>query len=98
MMEFSDKKSAEMVRVGIDFVRLLAAGETITTAGVTASVLRGTDPLPASILNGAASISGTTIWQEVDGGVAGVYYTLEFTATTSLGHVFIERSTLEVTA
>ena len=56
MMEFSDKKSGELVRVGIDFVRLLAALETISTAGVTVSVLRGTDPLPASILNGAASI------------------------------------------
>jgi hypothetical protein len=97
-MEFSDKKAAERVRVGVDFVRLLAAGETVSTAAVAASVLRGDDATPGALLDGAGSIDGTTIWQEVDGGVAGVYYTLEFTATTSLGHVFIERATLEVTA
>jgi hypothetical protein len=97
-VEFSDKKTGERVRLGVDFVRLLAAGETISTAAVTASVLQGTDATPSALLDGAAVIDGETIWQEVDGGVVGVYYTLEFTATTSLGHVFIERATLEVKA
>lgn len=97
-MEFSDKKAAERVRVGVDFVRLMAAGETIATAAVVASVLRGTDATPEDLLDGAGSIDGTTIWQELQDGTPGVYYTLEFMATTSLGHVFIERATLEVTA
>lgn len=97
-MEFSDKKAAEVLQLGIDFVRLLAPLETISTATVAASVLRGSDLAPSAILDGPATIDGTTIWQEVAGGVAGVYYTLQFTATTSLGHVLIERATLEVTA
>lgn len=97
-MEFSDKKTNERVRLGVDFVRLLAAGESIAGAGVTAAVLRGVDAAPAGLLDGPPVIELTTIWQTVQGGVAGVYYTLEFTATTSLGHVLIERATLEVTA
>lgn len=97
-MEFSDKKAAERVRVGVDFVRLLATGETISTAAVVASVLRGEDLAPADLLDGAGSIDGTTIWQELQDGTPGVYYTLEFTATTNIGHVLIERATLEVTA
>jgi len=97
-VEFSDKKTGERVRLGVDFVRLLAAGETIATAAVTATVLRETDATPAALLDGAAAIEGTTIWQTVHDGVAGVYYVLEFTATTSLGHIFIERATLEVAA
>ena len=77
---------------------LRPALDSLEAAGVTASVLRGVDAAPAGLLDGAASIAGTTIWQTVHNGVAGVYYTLEFTATTSLGHVLIERATLEVTA
>jgi len=40
----------------------------------------------------------TNVWQELKDGVAGVYYTLEFAATTNLGHVLIERVTQEVIA
>ena len=97
-MEFSDKKAAEVLQRGIDLGRRLAPRETITTAAVTSSVLRGSDMAASAILDAPATINGTTIWQEVAGGVAGVYYTLQFTASTSLGHVLIERSTLEVKA
>lgn len=97
-MEFSDKKTGERIRLGVDFIRLLAPLETISTASVAVSVLRGEDLTPSAILDGTATIDGTTVLQVVDGGVAGVYYTLEFTANTSLGHVLIERATLEVTA
>jgi len=76
----------------------LATGEAVVTAAVAASVLRGDDATPAALLDGAGNIDGTTIWQELQDGTPGVYYTLEFTATTSLGHVLIERATLEVTA
>lgn len=97
-MEFSDKKVGERVRVGLDFVRLLATGESITGAEVVAVVLRGEDAAPAGLLNGPCSVELTTIWQELKDGLPGVYYTLEFRATTSQGHVLIERSTLAVTA
>ena len=97
-VEFSEKKVAERVRVGVDFVRLLAAGESIVSAVVVASVLRGVDAAPAGLLNGACSVAGSNVWQELKDGVAGVYYTLEFAATTNLGHVLIERATQEVIA
>ena len=97
-VEFSEKKVAERVRVGVDFVRLLGAGESIVSAVVVASVLRGEDAAPAGLLNGACSVAMTNVWQELKDGVAGVYYTLEFAATTNLGHVLIERATQEVIA
>lgn len=95
-MEFSDKKQAERFRTGFGFSRLLAEGETITQGEVTVSVLRGVDATPNALLNGSCTIDGASLWQEVIGGIPDTYYVLEFKATTSNNHVFIERGTLRV--
>ena len=67
------------------FGALLALNETISTASVTASVYSGTDPSAASIINGAASISGQSVTQNITAGVVGVLYELKAQITTSLG-------------
>lgn len=68
-----------------DFISLLKASETISTATVTATVYSGTDASPNAIISGAASFSGTVVSQKVTGGVLGVIYELLCTITTSLG-------------
>lgn len=67
---------------------MLASGETISAASVTASVYSGVDPLPSGILVGAATISGNVVRQYLQAGVLGVIYTLICSATTSLGNKF----------
>lgn len=97
-MEFSDKKVGERISVGIDFVRLLKGGEIIASATASLSVLDGTDPTPAALLDGAAAIDGTTVWQVLQGGVADTYYTIEFTVVTTAPHTYIERASIKVIA
>jgi hypothetical protein len=70
---------------GFNFISNLAAGETIATQVVTASVYTGVDANPANIISGAASVSGTSVMQLITGGVLGVIYELLCTITTSAG-------------
>lgn len=86
-VELSAKLLGETVTETFDFSSRMGVGETISSAGVSASVFSGTDSSPSSILNGAAAISGQTITQSLTGGVLGVLYLLVATATTSLGQL-----------
>lgn len=88
------KKTGEVILVQFDFLSRLASGETISTQSVAASVYSGVDASPSAIINGAASVSGTTIVQQsITGGVLGCIYALLCTITTSLGQT-IQMSTL----
>lgn len=78
------KRVTDVELVTVDFLSLLAIGETISTKVVTASVYSGTDASPSAIISGAATSSGTTVTQSIIGGVAGAIYYLLFTITTSL--------------
>ena len=82
---FPPKKPGETALEPFDFSSQLAAGETISTAGVTVSVWSGTDPSPGSLVSGAASIAAGVVSQAIQGGVSGVIYTLLCQVTTSLG-------------
>ena len=77
------KHASETVSQIFDFISLLAVGETLSTASVTATVYSGTDSSPSSIISGSASISGTKVTQLVTGGTLGVTYNLVCTVTTS---------------
>ncbi len=69
-----------------DFISVLAAGETISTQVVTASVYSGVDPNPSALISGAAAVQNTTqVWQLFTQGVVGVIYELLCRITTSLG-------------
>ncbi len=73
----------------LDFVNDLSAGETITggSAVATLTVIKGTDPSPASRLSGAPAISGTKVSQTIDvrGAPAGaVYYQLRIVVATNM--------------
>lgn len=70
-----------------DFSSLLAAGETISTKSVAASVYSGTDTAPSGVVSGSASSSGAVVSQLITlvGKTAGVVYELLCTITTSAG-------------
>ena len=46
-------------------------------------LLAGTDATPSDLLDGAAQISGTSVYQRVKAGVSGCTYKLRCTATNS---------------
>lgn len=72
---FSPKDPAEVVTLGFDFAAL-APGLALSAPAVSATVATGTDAAPAALLSGAATIEGTRVLQRVQGGLAGVTYTL----------------------
>lgn len=75
----------EIRKLTFDFISDLAAGETISTQTVTASVYSGTDASPSGLISGSATASGTVVTQAVTaaGKTAGVIYELLCTITTS---------------
>lgn len=82
---FLPKLQGESRNYTFPFGALLANGETISTASVTAAVYSGTDASPSAIVNGAASISGQNVVQNFTAGVVGMLYQTKATITTSLG-------------
>lgn len=86
------KTSGETVKEPFDFTSRLAAGETISTATVTATVYSGTDATPSALISGSTSISGAVVTQAITGGTTGNIYQLACAITTSAGQ------TLQMTA
>jgi hypothetical protein len=84
-IQLPPKLLGETANTVFDFVSKLAVGETISTGSVVATVYSGVDATPASLVSGAASLSGTKVTQQITGGVAGVIYQLLCTITTSAG-------------
>jgi hypothetical protein len=66
-------------------------GEYPTLATVASTVSSGVDPNPANILDGGAVVvSQESVHQQVDGGLPGVVYRLQFAAETNLGSLYID--------
>ena len=78
------KLAGETKSLVFDFLSQLAVGETISTKAVVATVFSGTDATPSTVINGAASSSGSQVTQSVTAGTEGVLYKLVCTITTSL--------------
>lgn len=85
-MKTTDAKSPiESIPVEFDFTLQLGTGETLTGSPVvTITVASGTDANPGAMITTPAQISGTTVLQEVTGGVNGVNYYLSCSCATSV--------------
>lgn len=86
-VELPPKLLGETKTYYFDFAGLLASGETISSAAVTATVYSGTDANPSAIISGADSTSGSIVSQNITAGTLGVIYELLCAATTSAGQV-----------
>lgn len=95
-MDFSPKRPAESEVFTFDFTDLLGTNETLISATVASKVVNGTDAAYASMISGAAQISGKKVLQKIAAGVAGVYYELACTATTDTGQIMIVAGNLSV--
>lgn len=81
--ELAPKLLGESPNVKFDFAGRIAAGVTLSSPTVTATVYSGTDAAPSNIISGAASVSGSIVTQKVTGGTLGVIYELLCQVTTS---------------
>jgi phage gp36-like protein len=84
---FTDKDPADIITLNFDFS---ADADAVTSPTVTATVVQGTDPDPALILVGAATVEGAVVRQRVQGGLAGVDYGLICRATNGDDSLSIE--------
>ena len=88
-ISFPEKDPEEVVTLTFDFTKDLGA-ETINGAPVIAlTVVSGTDPASAAVLNGAAQLDGTSkmVVQSVKAGVANVDYRVKVKVPTTGGRV-----------
>lgn len=72
----------------LTFVRVLAAGETITGAVVEVIVVTGTDPNPAALVS-STSVVSPEVRMLLVGGVVGNVYELKAKITTSMGRTLV---------
>lgn len=96
--DFSYKITTENEQFTFDFSPIMASSETISSASCTIEVKEGTDSNPNAIKVGSPSISGQTVAQRISGGLDGVIYRIEMTATTSLTNVYTIVADLPVLA
>lgn len=89
MNDFSPKRAAEVEVFTVDFAPLLATGVTISNPVWSITAVTGNDPSAASMIQGAASISGSKVSQEIGGGVPGLRYAPICKVTTSDGQTLI---------
>lgn len=87
--DFDPSDTGEDEIYEFNFTLLLATGETIQSAIWTCKVAAGTDPSPASRLQGAPATSpdGAKTQQWLSGLIPGNKYLLEAMVTTSIGQM-----------
>lgn len=85
---FSYKITTENEQFTFDYSPVLGTTETILSATCTVEVKEGTDANPNAIKVGSPSISGSQVAQRISGGLDGVIYRLQMTATTSATNVY----------
>lgn len=96
MIGLAPKSPSETRTVTFEFLSLLAAGETVSSATVTVTVWSGTDASPSAIKSGTATASGTKVTQAFTAGVEGVIYLINVAATTSLSQVVVLQALLGI--
>lgn len=89
MSNFTPKRAGETEIFTVDFADLLATGETINSPVWTNVAVGGQDASAGTMIQGAASVSGTKVSQMISGGVPGVRYAPKCTVQTSLGQTLI---------
>lgn len=95
-VNFPAKFQAETKVLTFPFLSDLPTGVTISSAVVTVLDSTGTDPTPANVKSGTATVAGYEVKQKVTGGVAGVVYSLNCAATLSDGQVLLQRGSLAI--
>mgnify|MGYP003353674087 FL=1 len=85
---FSYKITNDSEQFTFDYTPVMGSSETISSATCTIVVKEGSDSNPTAMLIGTPLISGFKVAQRISGGLDGVTYSIQMTATTSLSNVY----------
>ena len=98
LQSYGCKAVGETATFTYDFADKIPAGVTINAAVCNAIVYTGygSVPDPSSMIVGAATVNGMVVSQLVSGGVDGVTYVLQFSATCSDGEIILGQALLPV--
>ena len=88
-MNFSPIRPGEQDVFTVNYAPILSTGETILRAVWSCSVVRGTDPDPAAMVRGDATISGPKVSQMIAPRVPGMTYRIVCTAQTNTGRTLV---------
>jgi hypothetical protein len=98
LLKFSNKITAEIVDVGMDFRALLSATGAISNPVWGVTVISGSDAAPSGLLEGTTAVQGTTAFARLHGGTAGVTYKVRCEVDADSGEHFVGDSQILVTA
>lgn len=93
---FSPKDPSEVLDLGFNFGTL--TGAPLAPVVTLAHHAGADDPAPEAMLFGAASVSGTTVIQRVQGGVVGADYVLRCQVQDASGQRYVLAGVLPVRA
>ena len=98
LQSYDCKAVAETATFSYDFALKLPAGVTITAVvcSVIIFMAYGSAGDTSGMLGGTATLNGTIASQLVSGGVDGVTYVLQFTATCSDGEIILGQALMPV--
>lgn len=85
---FPIKGNTETKELVFDFTGALAPGEVISAAQTLIYTYSGGDAYPNNVLSGGPVVVGSTVQQEVTGGVVGVTYDITCTVSTNQGNTY----------
>ena len=95
-LEFSSKRTEEVVTYGFDLKNIILSGESITGVVWHSYAYRPTNSNTSGMIQGSPGIFGTEVTQQIAGGDDGALYNLVADVTTSLGNVYAPQALLGV--
>ena len=92
------KHPDEDMNIYVDMSSLLASGEVVGAAVVTAALLLGESSVNDIVIEGAATVSQNVVTQRISGGEVGTIYCVRIAGTTNQSNVVISLGNLAVTS
>lgn len=96
-LQFSPKRTDEVLTFAFDFKPVLAAGETISSGSWEVQAVRPTNANIGGMMVGEVTILSGQSFQRIGGGDDGALYVLIATVITSNSNVIQENALLKVT-
>ena len=93
---FESKQVVDTIQVTFEFGDQMVFGETLSGPIVTASVFTGEDANAGDIISDTATVEGTTVVQNITGGVNGVIYQIICVVNGSDSHTYSKSGKIAV--
>ena len=96
-LEFSSKRTEEVITYAFDLKQILLSGESISSVLWHVYAYRPSTANTGGMILGSPGIFGTKVTQQIQGGDDGALYNLVADVTTSLNNIYGPEALLKVT-